>query len=129
MTLQPFEKWAIEFVGPIKPQGRKVARYIMTMTKYLTRCAEAQPVKDCMAAMATKFLFDNVLTWFGCLKILMSDHVTHFLNETISALTEELHVYHQQNTPYHPQANGTVEEFNKILETVLTKVCNMQRND
>eukprot|EP00253_Pinus_taeda_P008480 PITA_08480 len=121
MTLQPFEKWAIDFVGPLKPQGKIGARYIITATKYLTRLAEEQPIKDYMAAMATKFLFENVLTRFGCLKIIMSDRGTHFLNETISALTKEFEVYHQQSMSYHSQANGTVEVFNKILETALTK--------
>lgn len=59
----------------------------------------------------------------------MSDHRMHFLNETISALIEEFQLYHQQSTSYHLQVNGTVEAFNKILETALTKVCNAQWND
>eukprot|EP00253_Pinus_taeda_P011750 PITA_11750 len=105
------------------------ARYIITSIEYLTRWVEAQSVKDYMAAAVVKILFENVLTGFGCPKILMNDRGTHFLNETISALTEEFQIYHQQSTPYHPQANGIIEAFNKILETTLTKVCNAQRND
>ena len=59
----------------------------------------------------------------------MSDCSTHFQIETISALIEEFQMYHQKSTPYHPQANGTVEAFYKILETALTKACNMQQSD
>lgn len=90
----------------------------------LTRWPEAQSVKDCIGVTTVKFLFEYVLTRFGYPKVLMSDQGTHFLNETISALTEEFHVYHQKSTQYHPQANGTVEDFNNILENALMKICN-----
>lgn len=129
MTLQPFEKWVIDFLGPIKPQGKMGACYTINATESLTRWVKSQPVKDCAAATAAKFLFDSVLTWFGCPKILMSDHGTHFLRKTISALTKEFQVCHQQSTPYHPQASRIVQAFNAILETALTKVCNTQWND
>ena len=62
MTLQPFEKWAIDYVGLIKPQGKMGTRYIITATEYLTRWVEAQLVEDCIATMAAKFLFENLLT-------------------------------------------------------------------
>ena len=58
-------------------------------------------MKDCTDVTTTKFIFDYVLTRFGCPNILMSDCGMHFLNETISALIEEFQVYHQKSTPYH----------------------------
>jgi hypothetical protein len=95
LTLQVFEKWAIDFVGPINPPGRRTrARYIITVTEYLTRWAEARVVKDCSTATVAQFIFEDIITRFGCPKILMSDQGTHFINKTIEALTQEFEFHH-----------------------------------
>ena len=58
MTLQPFDKWAVDFVGPINPPSKYTGtRYIITATDYLTWWAEVAPVVDCTAAMASWFIF------------------------------------------------------------------------
>lgn len=80
----------IDFAGPIQSSRKKTrTRYIIIVMEYLTRCVEAHPVKYCTSTMIAKFLFEYVLTRFGCLKVLMSDRGTHCVNEMIIRLTEE----------------------------------------
>jgi hypothetical protein len=103
MTLQAFEKWAIDLLGPINPPGKSTGeRYIITVIKYLTRWAEAREFKDCSTVTSAKFIFDDIITRFGFPKVIMSDQGTHFINTTVEALTEEFAVHHQKSIPYHP---------------------------
>eukprot|EP00253_Pinus_taeda_P016861 PITA_16861 len=89
VSLQPFEEWDIDFVGPIQPPCKKTsACYIITVTEYLIRWAEAQPMKDCTGATTAKFLLEYVLTRFSCPKVLMSDRVEAFNKILENALTK-----------------------------------------
>jgi hypothetical protein len=74
LTLQVFDKWFVDFIGPINtPTRRSRSRYIINATKYLTRWVEASPMKDYSAETIARFLFENIMTRFGCPRILLSD--------------------------------------------------------
>ena len=122
LALAPFEKWGLDFVGPIAPPtryGRK--RYILVATDYATKWAEAAATKTDDAATVAKFLYENIISRYGCPKELVSDRGTHFLNKTIAELTTRFLIKHRKTSPYHPRANGQTEKTNGILCGIFTK--------
>ena len=67
VTLQAYDKWDVDFVGPINPTGKsKGVRYIITAIDYLTKWVEAARVRDYTVVIVSNFLFENVVTRFGC---------------------------------------------------------------
>jgi hypothetical protein len=57
------------FVGPINPPGKNTgARYIIIATEYLKTWEEERVVKDCSATTTTRFIFEDIITRFGCPK-------------------------------------------------------------
>ena len=110
MPLDPFQKWGLDFVGPVKPKASKSGnRYILVATDYCTKWVEAVALKDNKASSVARFLYKNIMTRFGCPVELVSDQGTHFLNEVIKELTQTHMILHKKSTPYHPQANGQAE--------------------
>ena len=125
-----FKIWAIDFIGPFPILSERIgARYIITAVKYVTKWAEAKLVNTCSSEIAAKFIYENIITRFGCPLTLISDQGTHFINKTIKTLTDQFQIKHRQSTAYHPQSNGAIEAFNKTLTRGLTKICNADKDD
>ena len=121
-----FEIWDIDFIGPFPiPGKRSGARYIITAVEYVTKWAEAEPVDTCFSEIDAKFIYENIITRFGCRLTLIRDQGTHFINKTIKTLTDQFQIDHRRSTTYHPQSNGAIEAFNKTL----TKICNADKDD
>ena len=118
----PFEKWDIDFVGPIAPTSRYGQKhYILVATNYVTKWAEGVATITDNANTVATFLYENIIMRFGCSKELVSDRGTHFNNLSIAALTAKYENKHHKTTPYHPRANGQTEKTNGILCKILTK--------
>lgn len=103
VELQPFDKWAVDLIGPINPPARHSgARYIITATDSLTRWAEAAPTQDCSTNTATRFIFESIISRFGCPRSFTTDQGRHFMSATIKTFTQEFMVQHHTSSPYHP---------------------------
>ena len=121
LPLVPFEKWRINYVGEVHPHSSKGMAYIVVATKYLTKWAETKVVKTNTAANAATFMYENIISRFGCPKIIVSDKDTYFLNEMFQKLIARFKIDHKKTTPYHLQTNGQTERVNGTLVNILCK--------
>lgn len=130
LPLEPFQKWGLDFVGPIKPAGSMTkARYILVAMDYCTKWVEAKALRDNKASSVAKFLYETILTRYGCPIELVSDQGTHFLNKVVKELVDKHMIIHKKSTVYYPQANGQAESMNKVLQNVLKKTVEHNRKD
>ena len=121
VTFEPFEKWGMEFVGPINPPSKQKS-YIIVCTNYLTKWAKTKAIKVATEEKVVEYLRENIFYKFGYLRELVIDQGSQFTSNLIEDLLTQHKIKHRTSTPYHPQENGQVEVTNKALEGILTKV-------
>eukprot|EP00253_Pinus_taeda_P009906 PITA_09906 len=63
VTLEPFQKWGMDFVVPINPPSRQKS-YIIVCTDYLTKWAETKAIKAATKEKAAEFLRENIFHKF-----------------------------------------------------------------
>ena len=128
--MEPFQKWGLDLVGQFKPATMRTGnRYIIVATDYCTKWVETKPLRDNTATSTTKFLYENIWCWNGCLIELVSDQGTHFINKIVHELSTYYAIVHKKSIAYYPQANGLAESTNKTLQTILKKIVNENRTD
>jgi len=96
-------KWGLDFVGPIKAIGRYTwKQYIIISIDYATEWVEARALKINTTIITTKFLYECILTRFGCPLIILIDQGVHFIGDAIKYLTNHFLMKHVSFITYYP---------------------------
>jgi transposase InsO family protein len=128
VDLEPFERWAMDFVGPINPPSNHKV-YILVCTNYMTKWVEEKSLIRASEEVVLAFLFEDIFVRFGVPKELLTDGGPPFTSHKFESLLNKYHVFHRTTSPYHPQGNGQVESTNKVIEVILTKTVRENRMD
>eukprot|EP00253_Pinus_taeda_P017426 PITA_17426 len=127
VVIEPFERWALDFVGPINPPSNQ-RTYILVATEYVTKWVEAEALSRATEDSVIQFLL-HLFVRYGLPREVITDGGPQFVGHKLAATLNNYHVQHKITTPYHPQANGQVESSNKVIESILTKTVASHRRD
>jgi hypothetical protein len=127
LVIEPFERWALDFVGPFNPKSNQKA-YILIAMDYMTKWVEAEALPNATEEVVIKFLF-KLFVRYGLPREIITDGGSQFTGHRITATLDNYHIKHRVTSPYHPQANGQVESTNKVLEAILTKTVSTNRQN
>lgn len=94
----------------------KNCKYIITMIDRATRWPEAVPVSQLCAVEVANVFLTTWIARFGCPSLITSAQGRQFESNLLTALTNLLGIKKIRTTSYHPQSNGLIEQWHRILK-------------
>ncbi len=92
-------KWELDFVGPIKPAKKDAwNKCIFVATNYATKWVETRALRTNTIVVIAKFLYECILTRFGCPLTIVTDQGVHFINDAIKYLTYHFLMKYMRST-------------------------------
>ena len=124
----PFERIAIDLVGPLSPPTSQGHRFILTMIDYATSFIEAVPLKDITSISVAESLME-VFSRVGIPREVISDRGTQFTSDMMGQIHKLVGIKPIFTTAYHPQMNGKLERQHATMKSVLKKLCSEKPKD
>ena len=88
VLIEPFEKWALDFIGPINPPSKQ-KKYILVCTDYVTKWVEAKALVYATENSVVNFLYEDIFTRFGAPREIVTDQGGQFTSNLVETLMEE----------------------------------------
>lgn len=85
------------------------------MIDTFTRFARAVPIPDERAETVARKIQDEWVSIFGAMETLLSNRGRNFIRKAVSNMAEQLGEKRVKTSPFHPEANGFVERWNRTL--------------
>lgn len=112
-----FDHVHLDLIGPLPPsQG---SYYCLTMIDRYTRWPEAIPIPDMTAETVARSFYNSWISRFGVPSTITTDQGRQFESSLFKSLSLLLGIKRIRSSPYHPQANGLIEEFHRPLKAAI----------
>ncbi|XP_040068163.1 uncharacterized protein LOC120841353 [Ixodes scapularis] len=118
----PFERVAIDLIGPLSPTSKKGNRFILTLVDFATRYPDAVALPSTDSRTVAEGLIE-MFSRVGLPREILSDRGTSFTSELMNEVMELLSIKHLLSSPYHPMCNGLVGKFKGTLKQMLKRMC------
>ena len=114
---------AAEILGSVTLAKMSRARYFVNMSDLLTNYAVTVALQDMTAATVANAIIDEWMMKFKAPDVIYTDRGLNFNSELMQDVCRIFMIEKTRTTPYHPQGNGHVERFNKVIAETHSKNC------
>ena len=125
---EPFQRVALDLVGPIYPVSDKGNRYILTLIDYATRYPEAVALPDIKTETVAEALVE-IYSRIGIPSEILTDMGSQFTSTVMREVSRLLSIKQLMTTPFHPICNGLIEHFHSTLKLMLKRLCSERPKD
>ncbi|XP_062610800.1 uncharacterized protein LOC134272595, partial [Saccostrea cucullata] len=125
---EPFQRVAVDLVGPLYPTTDKGNRYILTLVDYATRYPEAIALPNIETERVAEALME-MFSRIGVPREMLKDMGSQFTSSLMSEVSRLISLRQWTTTPYHPSCNGLVERFNGTRKQMLNRLCSEKPKD
>ena len=124
----PLDRLDTDILGPL-PTSDSGNKYILLVQDQFTKWTECYAIPDQTAeTVAHKIVFEFIAR-FGTPLTIHSDQGRNYESQLFQQLCSLLEVNKVHCTPFHPQANGGVEVFNKTLLNMISMYVDKNQGD
>jgi len=86
-------------------------------------------IKTLTAEEAVEAVFTHIIARIGCPTNILTDQGASFIAELFKEFLQQWRIKHMVISALHPQANGKVERFNRLLKTCMVMMTNTEQNN
>ena len=123
----PMETIALDISGPW-PMSQNGNKYILVAVDLFTKWCEAYPIPNQDAKTVAKVLVEQFISRHGTPHIIHSDQGRNFESQLFKELCKMLGMRKTRTCSFNPKANGTVEQLNATVKSLITAYIGENQN-
>ena len=110
----------MDIVG-LFPKAARNKRWLLVSTDYFIKWVEVEPLANIKDVDAKRFVWKNIVTWFGILHTFITDNSLQFESKAFRRYCCDLGIKNSYSTLAYPSGNGQAEAVNKVIVNGLKK--------